>query len=50
MRELYAARPLWQTPIELDNALLVQFLGKEPHTLIDTAIETTLRGLGCLSK
>lgn len=50
MRELYATRPLWQTPIELDNARLVQFLDKEPHTPIDTAMEATLRGLGCLSK
>ena len=50
MRELYATRPLWQTPIELDNARLVQFLGKQPHTPIDTAMKTTLLGLGCLSK
>jgi nucleoside-diphosphate-sugar epimerase len=49
MRELYATRPLWQTPVELDNARLVQFLGQEPHTPIDTAIEITLRGLGSLS-
>ncbi len=50
MRELYATRPLWQTPIELDNTRLVQFLGKEPHTPLDNAIETTLRGLGCFPK
>jgi hypothetical protein len=49
MRELYATCPLWQTPIELDNARLVQFLGKEPHTPIDIAMETTLRGLGSFS-
>jgi hypothetical protein len=49
MRELYATRPLWQTPVELDNARLVQFLGQEPHTPIDTAMEITLRGLGSLS-
>lgn len=49
MRELYATRPLWQTPIELDNARLVQFLGKEPNTPIDIAMATTLRGLGSLS-
>ena len=50
MREHYATRPLWQTPIELDNARLAQFLGKEPHTAIESAIEITLSGLGCLSK
>jgi nucleoside-diphosphate-sugar epimerase len=48
MRELYATRPLWETPIDLDNARLVQFLGEEPHTPLDTAVETTLRALGCL--
>ena len=49
MRELYATRPLWENSITLDNTRLVQFLGKEPHTPIDTAVETTLRGLGCLA-
>jgi len=50
MRELYATRPLWTTPIELDNTRLVRFLGKEPHTNLDEAVETTLRGLGCLGQ
>lgn len=49
MRELYATRPLWETSICLDNTRLVQFLGTEPHTPIDTAVESTLRGLGCLA-
>lgn len=49
MRELYAVRPLWRTPIELDNTRLVSFLGAEPHTPWDKAVTTTLRGLGCLS-
>jgi nucleoside-diphosphate-sugar epimerase len=48
MRELYATRPLWRTPIQLDNAKLVRFLGKEPHTPLQTAVEATLRGLGCI--
>jgi nucleoside-diphosphate-sugar epimerase len=48
LRELYATRPLWESPIDLDNARLVQFLGQEPHTPIDKAVETTLRTLGCL--
>ncbi len=50
MRELYATRPLWETPIDLDNSRLVQFLGKEPRTPLDTGMETTLRALGCLNK
>jgi nucleoside-diphosphate-sugar epimerase len=49
MRELYATRPLWQTAIELENAKLVRFLGKEPHTPLDAAMETTLKGMGCLA-
>ena len=50
LRELYATRPLWTTPIQLDNTRLLRFLGKEPHTNLDRAIETTLRALGCLDK
>jgi nucleoside-diphosphate-sugar epimerase len=49
MRELYATRPLWQTAIELENTKLVRFLGKEPHTPLDTAVETALKGMGCLA-
>ncbi len=48
MRELYATQPLWQTPIRLDNQKLVRLLGKEPHTSLQTAVEATLRGLGCI--
>lgn len=48
LRELYATHPLWETPIDLDNARLVQFLGQEPHAPLDKAVETTLRALGCL--
>ena len=49
-RELYATRPLWTTPIQLDNTRLVRFLGKEPHTDLDRAVGTTLGALGCLDK
>jgi hypothetical protein len=48
MRELYATRPLWETPIYLDNPRLVEFLGKEHRTQLDHAMEITLRGLGCV--
>jgi nucleoside-diphosphate-sugar epimerase len=50
MRELAATRPLWRTPIQLDNTRLVWFLGKEPHTPLAEAVEVTLRGLGCLKQ
>lgn len=49
-RELYATRPLWRTPIQLDNTRLVRFLGKEPHTPLQTAVEATLRGMNCIQK
>jgi nucleoside-diphosphate-sugar epimerase len=50
LRELYATRPLWTTPIQLDNTRLVRFLGEEPHTDLDRAVETTLQALGCLGR
>ena len=46
--EVLEMRHLWKTPIALDNGRLVAFLGEEPHTPLDQAVETTLRGLGCL--
>jgi nucleoside-diphosphate-sugar epimerase len=49
MRELYATRPLWQTPIRLDNTKLVRFLGREPHTPLQTGVESALRGMGCIA-
>jgi nucleoside-diphosphate-sugar epimerase len=48
LRELYATRHLWQMPIQLDNAKLLQFLGNEPHTPWETAVRATLRGIGCI--
>lgn len=48
MRELLEMRYLWREPVQLDNARLVATLGREPHTPIDVAVETTLAGLGCL--
>jgi nucleoside-diphosphate-sugar epimerase len=47
-REMLELRYLWQRPVRLDNAKLVEFLGAEPHTPIDTAVRATLVGLGCL--
>jgi nucleoside-diphosphate-sugar epimerase len=47
-RELREMRYLWRQPLQLDNRKLVAFLGNEPHTGLDQAVETTLRGLRCL--
>jgi nucleoside-diphosphate-sugar epimerase len=48
LRELYATRPLWRTPIQLENTRLLRFLENEPHTPWQAAVETTLRGMNCL--
>ena len=47
-RELGEMRYLWTVPLVLDNRKLVAFLGEEPHTPLDVAVATTLRGLGSL--
>lgn len=48
LRELLEMRYLWRQPVRLHNAKLVAFLGAEPHTPLDEAVHTTLRGLGCI--
>jgi nucleoside-diphosphate-sugar epimerase len=48
LRELGEMRYLWRSPVRMDNARLVAFLGEEPHTSLDEAVEATLAGLGCL--
>jgi nucleoside-diphosphate-sugar epimerase len=50
LRELSVTHPLWRTPIQLENRRLVRFLGNEPHTPLQTAVETTLRGMNCIPK
>ena len=47
-REMREMRYLWQQPIRMDGAKLKAMLGREPHTPLETAVEATLRGLGCL--
>ncbi len=47
-REMLEMRYLWKKPLKLDNRKLVAFLGREPHTPIDTALQDTLTGLGCM--
>lgn len=46
LRGLVEMQPLWRVPLRLDNARLVAFLGGEPHTPLDQAVATALRGLG----
>ncbi|AZQ55920.1 NAD-dependent epimerase/dehydratase family protein [Burkholderia cenocepacia] len=48
MRELLEMRYLWREPIRMDNARVTAVLGREPVTPLDTAVEATLAGLGCL--
>jgi nucleoside-diphosphate-sugar epimerase len=33
----------------MDNAKLVAFLGREPHTPLDEAVEAALEGMGSLA-
>jgi nucleoside-diphosphate-sugar epimerase len=46
-RELAEMRYLWNTPVRMGNQRLMAVLGAEPHTPLDTAIRTTLLGIGC---
>ncbi len=48
-REMGEMRYLWQEPLRMDNARLREVLGREPHTPLEVAVETTLVGIGCLS-
>lgn len=50
LREMNEMAYLWKVPVRLDNAQLVEMLGKEPHTPLDEAVQTTLEGLGCLRR
>ncbi|WP_429815320.1 SDR family NAD(P)-dependent oxidoreductase [Ensifer sp. B1-9] len=47
-RELRKMRYVWREPLKMPNDRLLAVLGEEPHTPIDEAVATTLRGLGCL--
>ena len=48
LRELREMRYLWEQPLRLDNAKLLGFLGREPHTPLDQAVRATLAANGCL--
>jgi len=47
-REVREMRYLWRQPLQLDNRKLVAFLGAEPHTVLDEAVDETLQGLRCI--
>jgi nucleoside-diphosphate-sugar epimerase len=49
-RELLEMRYLWRTPVQMDNARLIEVLGREPHTPLDEAVEAALVGMGCISR
>jgi len=49
-REMIEMRYLWKQALRLDNAKLVAFLGEEPHTPLDAALDTTLYELGCVNE
>jgi hypothetical protein len=48
LREFLEMRYLWGKPIGLDNAKLIRFLGDEPHTPIDAALQATLADMGLI--
>ncbi len=49
-RELWEMRYLWRRPIGLSNNKLVAFLGAEPHTPLDVALEATLSDMGLITE
>lgn len=48
LRELMEMHYLWQVRVQMSNAQLQTVLGEEPHTPLDSAVEATLVGIGCL--
>jgi len=48
LRELMEMRYLWRVHVQMSNARLTAVLGHEPHTPLESAVEATLAGLGCL--
>jgi nucleoside-diphosphate-sugar epimerase len=47
-RAVREIEPYWRHPVRLDNRRLVELLGAEPHTPVETAIRDTLQSMGCL--
>jgi len=38
----------WRHPVRLDNRRLIELIGDEPRTPLETAVRDTLRGIDCL--
>jgi len=49
-REMLEMRYLWQQTLRLENAKIIQTLGREPRTPLDEAIKKTLRDLRCIEE
>lgn len=47
-REAAEIASYWRRPMRLDNSRLIELLGEEPRTPIDSAIRAALADLGCL--
>lgn len=47
-REVAEMRYLWTTPVHMSNTRLVEVLGAEPHTNLETAVRETLVAIGCV--
>lgn len=50
LRALFEMRYPWREPVRMANRRLVGFLGAEPHTPLEVAVERTLEGMGCLPR
>ena len=50
LKEMLEMRYLWQLPVRMDGAKLTALLGGEPLTPLDTAVEATLKSLGCIGQ
>ncbi len=46
-REMLEMRYLWEQTLRLENAKIIQTLGREPHTPLGEAVKKTLSDLGC---
>ncbi|QJR20370.1 NAD(P)H-binding protein [Pelagibacterium halotolerans] len=47
-REAADIAAVWRHPMRMDNTRLVELLGQEPRTPLDTAMRQTLVAMGCL--
>lgn len=48
-REASELAPYWRHPVKLDNTRLVDLIGPEPHTALETALRTSFADMHCLS-